>query len=400
MRVAAPMIGRMALLACLGFLSQELPPTGADGPSEHSTRPGGNSQRQAIREQIRQRAAKPGAMAPSGKVESIGNREITELQYASSDGRKIPAVLSMPKGDDPFSIVVTIHGGQGNRDFAFIRTLAASNRISPTVSALNEQPWGILAISYRVGNGALFGMEQDDVVAGIRFARTLPKIDSSCIGVIGGSHGGHLALIAAEKIGKEFLCVAVGSPWMTDPFVYMTGKADEPLLSQIPAAAREQIMANGRLLYNDLVRRSGLDAEARRIMREHSIETNAEKMVIPSLFLTSLADEQAPHLLVKPTFDELKAAGRDVTVFAAEHCPHGFYWGRDVGGVRIGRGAKTSEELAEEAAARADREFLPQVVWRRPAALGRERRKPGRNTGCAGVGHARRQRAPRPVPHF
>ncbi len=94
------------------------------------------------------------------------------------------------------------------------------------------------------------------------------------------------------------------------------------------------------------------DAEVKAHLAKNSIEANAEKIVIPSLFMTSLSDEQAPHLLVKPTFDRLKAGGRDVTVFTVEKSPHGFYWGRSVGGARIGRGEKSETELAEEKATR------------------------------------------------
>ena len=311
-----------------------------------------DSERQAIREKMRARGAKSGSMTPSGKTETVGNREITEMEYVSSDGRKIPCVLSMPKGDGPFPCVVTIHGGQGNRDLAYIRTMAAPNPISPTVTALNEQPWAILAISYRAGEGALFGLEQDDVNAGIRFAKTLPKIDPVRVGVTGGSHGGHLALRAAELMGREFLCVAAGSPWMTDPVVYMAGKPDEPPLSLVEPKAREALMENGTRLLSGLTRRAGSEQEAKKMMAEHSIEANAEQIVIPSLFITSLADEQAPHVMVLPTIEKLKAAGRDVTVYTAEKSPHGFYWGREVGGSRIGKGPKSPEELDEELKAR------------------------------------------------
>jgi acetyl esterase/lipase len=146
-----------------------------------------DEERQAVRQKLRQMRTNPGAMTPSGKTETIGNREVTEMQYVSSDGRKIPCVLSMPNGDGPFPVLVTIHGGQGDRDFGYLRTMAAPNNLSPTVAAFNEQPWAILAISYRAGNGVLFGMEQDDVVAGIRFAKTLPKIDAARVGEVGGS---------------------------------------------------------------------------------------------------------------------------------------------------------------------------------------------------------------------
>jgi enterochelin esterase-like enzyme len=296
---------------------------------------------------------KNGRMTPSATPETVGTREITELQFESSDKRKIAAVLSMPKGDGPFPVVVTIHGGQGDRDYDYIRTMAVPNKVSPTVSALNDQPWAVLAISYRSGDGALFGKEENDVVAGIRFAKTLPKIDAERVGVVGGSHGGHLALRAAEIMGKEFRCVAVGSPWCTDPQVYIYGKADQPPLSDVPEKARVGLMDNGKRLRGGLERRVGGDSkEVEKLFKEHSIEANAEKIVIPALFITSTADEQAPHVLVKPTIDKLKAAGRDVTVYTAEKSPHGFYWGREVGGARLTRGEKTDDERAEEAKAR------------------------------------------------
>lgn len=276
-------------------------------------------------------------------------RDSSVLEFLSIDGRRIPAVLSMPRGAGPFPVVVTIHGGEGDREISYLRTLAVSNDATPTVSTLNAQPWAILSIDYRSG---LFDLEEDDVVAGIRFAKTLPRVDPARVGVLGGSHGGNLALRAAERMGREFRCVAVGSPWMTDPFVYMLGRADEPPLALISASSRQLIMANGRQLYTGLVRRTGSDAEARRVIQEFSVEANADKILVPSLFLTSLGDEQAPHLLVKPTFDKLRAAGRDVTVFTVELSRHGFYWGRDEGGSRAGLGPKTPAELAEEQATR------------------------------------------------
>jgi len=276
-------------------------------------------------------------------------REASVLEYLSIDGRRIPAVLSMPRGTGPFPAVVTIHGGEGDREVNYLRTLALANDATPTVTTLNAQPWAILAIDYRNG---LFGLEEEDVVAGIRFAKTLPRVDPARVGVLGGSHGGQLALRAAIKLGREFRCVAVGSPWMTDPFVYMLGRPDEPPLSLVSAASRQLILANGRQLYTGLVRRTGSDAEARRVMQEFSIEANAARILVPSLFLTSLGDEQVPHLLVKPTFDLLRAAGRDVTVFTVEQSRHGFYWGRDEGGARAGLGPKTATELAEEQATR------------------------------------------------
>ena len=93
-------------------------------------------------------------------------RDSSVLEYLSIDGRKIPAVLSMPRGAGPFPAVVTIHGGEGDREISYLRTLAVANDATPTVVTLNAQPWAILSIDYRNG---LFGLEEEDVVAGIRF---------------------------------------------------------------------------------------------------------------------------------------------------------------------------------------------------------------------------------------
>lgn len=347
------------LLATSGF-SQDRPSRG--GTSDKSllqrfdTNGDGqidDTERRAVREKLKQMQNRPGAMTPSGESETIGNRIVTEMQYASSDGKMIPCVLSMPQGNGPFPMLVTIHGGQGNRDLGYIRTMAAPNNLSPTISAFNEQPWAILAISYRAGNGALFGMEQDDVVAGIRFAKQLPRIDSNRVGVVGGSHGGHLALVAAEKMGKEFLCVAAGSPWMTDPLVYMLGDANQPPLSQVPAKPREDLMLNGRRLLNGMQKgRRMSDPQIKEFLTQHSIEANAEKIVIPTLFLTSRGDDQAPHVLIEPMIRKMQAAKKEVQVYTAEKSPHGFYWARTVSAARDLRGEKSPQEAEEELTAR------------------------------------------------
>ena len=312
-----------------------------------------DTERRAVREKMKQMQNKPGARTPSGKTETVGNREVTEMEYASSDGQKIPCVLSMPKGNGPFPMLVTIHGGQGNRDLGYIRTMAAPNQLSPTISAFNEQPWAILAISYRSGNGALFGKEHDDVIAGIRFAKTLPKVDPSRVGVVGGSHGGHLALVAAEKMGQEFLCVAVGSPWMTDPVVYMMGDPNSPPLSLVSKQARDELTKNGQSLFNGLTRGRGMsEAEAKDFLAKNSIEANADKIEIPTLFVTSRGDDQAPYVLIEPMIRRMQTAKKEVSVYTAEKSPHGFYWARTVSAARDLRGEKTPQEAEEELTAR------------------------------------------------
>ena len=360
----------LALAVATGGRAQTPPPAppapkpAADNPLLRKLDANGDgviddAERRAIREQLRARGEQPGARSPSAAVEQVGDRAITEGTYPSSDGRAIPYVLSLPAGDGPFPVVVTIHGGQGDRDMTFLRTMAVPGPASATVKALNERPWAVLAVSYRAGDGALFGKEHDDVIAGIRFAKTLPKVDPTRVAVVGGSHGGHLALVAAEALGNELCGVVIGSPWMTDPLVYLRGDASVAPMAQAPASARADFERFSKLVRTVCANRGLAGAAAEAFLREHSVEANSHKIAAPTLFVTSRGDDQAPHVLVEPMIRRMQAAGQDVSVYTAEKSPHGFYWGRAAGAARALRGPQTSVEATEEAAARqAILEFL------------------------------------------
>jgi len=354
-----------------------------------------DEERRAIRELQRQRKNRPGAQTPSGQTVSVGDRRVTETEYASSDGRKIPCVISAPAGEGPFPVLVTIHGGQGDRDLEFLRSMAVPGKLSPTVDAFNRQPWLIVAISYRAGGGALFGKEHDDVLAGIRFAKSLPQADPQKVGVVGGSHGGHLALVAAEKMGREFLCVAAGSPWMTDPVVFLQGDPTRPPLSLVRDGARDELVRNGRRLFSNLQRGRGLtETQAREFLERNSIEAAAGQIQIPTLFLTSRGDDQAPHALIEPMIAGMRARGQEVQVYTAEQSPHGFYWARTVSAARALRGEKTAVELAEEETAR---QTLIEFFTRQFATAGSQPDAP-RAGGTSGDAESATGRDARAVP--
>jgi para-nitrobenzyl esterase len=154
-------------------------------------------------------------------------------------------------------------------------------------------------------------------------------------------------------MGREFLCVAVGSPWMTDPIVYMMGDPNQPPLSKVPAKAREELQLNGKRILNGMKRgRQMSDQELIAFATEHSIEANSDKIVIPTLFVTSRGDDQAPHVLIEPMIEKMKAKNKEVQVYTAQKSPHGFYWARSVSAARDLRGEKTKEEENEELIAR------------------------------------------------
>lgn len=259
-------------------------------------------------------------------------RDVTELIHKSVDGREIKAVLSIPKGAGPYPLVVTVHGGNTEKPYGYLRTMAAPNRVSSIVNDLNKQLWAILAVSYRNG---FMNLGDDDVIAGIRFGMGLPKVDKTRVALVGGSHGGYKALQAAVRMGAELRCVSAGSPWMVDPITFTTGDPAKPPLSLIPSDVRTRLSAQGRALYTQIQRREGSEAKAKEFLRQRSALEQSAKIKTPLLLLTSLADESVPHVLVDPLYQKMKANGQEVEILTVEKSPHGFYCGR-VEGVRPG----------------------------------------------------------------
>jgi len=273
-------------------------------------------------------------------------RDVHELTFPSVDGKSTRAVLSLPEGPGPHPVVVTVHGGNGDRSYEGLRQFAAPESNSALVRSFNSKPWAVFAVDFR--HWAVFGLEREDVIAGIRFIAADPRIDPERIAVMGSSHGGHIALLVAQALGPTFDCVAVGSPAWTNPHLYLYGSLEEPPLSRLSEAARGRLLELRALLLEHLERMeaTGVDTKAR--LREYDIEENAAKIVIPSLFLTSRSDIPVPHSMVSPTIVALGAAGRAVRAYLAELSGHEYYWSRDTGAQTA---SKTAEMLAEEAEA-------------------------------------------------
>ncbi|MCE2766009.1 MAG: prolyl oligopeptidase family serine peptidase [Fimbriimonadaceae bacterium] len=226
------------------------------------------------------------------------NREITELTYPSIDGRETKAVLSMPVGKGPFPLIVTVHGGNSEKPYGYLRTMAAPNRLSSIVNDMNNQPWAILAVSYRNG---LMGVADDDVIAGIRFGAALDKVDKNKVAIVGGSHGGYKVLQAAIRMGTEIRCVSAGSPWMVDPITFMKADTTKPPFSNLKPSVRTR--------------------------------------------LTSHGDESVPFEFIEPLYQQMKSKKVAVELFTVDKSPHGFYWGRSEGATQT---VKTPEMVAEE----------------------------------------------------
>lgn len=131
------------------------------------------------------------------------------VRYESFDGTEIPSILYMPhqaEADSPVPALVWVHGGPGGQ-----------SRLSyfPLIQYLVNHGYAILAVNNRGSSGygkTFYGMDDrkhgeddlQDVIEGKNYLAGLETIDSSKIGIIGGSYGGYMTMAAMTFEPEEF----------------------------------------------------------------------------------------------------------------------------------------------------------------------------------------------------
>jgi acetyl esterase/lipase len=124
-----------------------------------------------------------------------------DVQYGTGGGQPLLMDIARPKhGDGPFPAVVCIHGGGwrgGNKSVfrAFVKTLARQGYVAMT-------------IRYRFAPAHRFPAQIEDAKCAVRYLRAHAnelKVDSDRIGAMGGSAGGHLALLLGTTSATDDL---------------------------------------------------------------------------------------------------------------------------------------------------------------------------------------------------
>jgi acetyl esterase len=177
--------------------------------------------------------------------------------FARPDGHALQARVYRPAGPGPWHALVDVHGGawtyfDRTADTYFDRALAACGLV-------------VVALDFRMGPAHRYPTAIADVVAGIRWTKArAADLDArpDRLGLIGGSSGGHLLMLAALRpTADEFVTTtpldvpagidATGAYalalWpILDPLAryrYLLGRRDEP-----PGTAHDPFFQPGRLI--------------------------------------------------------------------------------------------------------------------------------------------------------
>ena len=131
------------------------------------------------------------------------------VRFASYDGMEVPNILYKPKNavtGEKLPVMLMIHGGPGGQ---------TRLNYSPMIQYLVNHGYAILAVNNRgsSGYGKTFFMADDkkhgeadlkDCIAAKKYLATLPFIDTTKIGIMGGSYGGYMTLAALAFAPDEF----------------------------------------------------------------------------------------------------------------------------------------------------------------------------------------------------
>lgn len=261
-----------------------------------------------------------------------------EIYIRTFDGTYLYGELRLPPGAGPHPAIMYIHGGRGGSP-------PGPGYLRHVRSHLLADGYAYLDLDYRryhVGPGEL-----EDSVAGYRYLCARPEIDSRRVAVLGGSHGGLIALMLATR---ERPAAVVAYAGIADPVALFYESAQSSVDSAYQnydwyerwlhggRTIREEsdLISSGQLPEPEVV---GVGDEAAQgmafrwgsdidIYRRYSpLEQHA---LIESPVLFVVGGEDTFKGAGKELVARIKAAGRTAIYSEHQGMGHGFYWGRQL----------------------------------------------------------------------
>ncbi len=268
-----------------------------------------------------------------------------EVYVKSFDGAYVAGYLRVPDGPGPHPAIMFIHGGIGGSGMEAMKA-SSDNYVQNHFYA---DGYAVFQVDYRRYH---FGDEElEDMVACYRYLRFRPEIDKARIGIIGGSHGGYLALMLATRVSPAAVVSFAGLVDIVDMCYEDGSKEASTLYGNFELREKqyhqgktireeEEAMEKGELglpkrgrlsgaqqVTQDVATRWGKDIE---IYKRYSPKEQYKLITSPLLYVVGSKD--GFKTAGKELIENLASLGRTAEYSEHPGMGHGFYWGPRLGG--------------------------------------------------------------------
>lgn len=144
------------------------------------------------------------AQTPSSDIKTVNIR-------STLDGSGQPALFYAPPKESPnraLPLVVHLHSWSAHYD--------KSTGLEDALAECKERKWVCIAPEFRGPNNrpdaCASRLAMQDILDAVDFARKQTKVDSKRIYLVGGSGGGHMALVMASRYPKRWTAVSAWVP--------------------------------------------------------------------------------------------------------------------------------------------------------------------------------------------
>ena len=152
-----------------------------------------------------------GSSLPGLKPEMLSDVEWTS--YTARDGTRIPALVTIPKGEGPFPLVVHPHGGPVARDYwgfdLWAQLLAHHGYLVVQPQFRISQGFGRKHLEAGYGR---WGLEmQDDLDDVIGYLEKRGLADPERVAIFGWSYGGYASFVGSFRDPNPYSCAIAGA---------------------------------------------------------------------------------------------------------------------------------------------------------------------------------------------
>lgn len=242
------------------------------------------------------------------QLEKVAMASPQPIAFKSRDGKQLTGYLTLPLGDAKAPLIVHPHGGPSSRDY---------QEFNPWVQFFSSMGYAVLQVNFRGSEGLGTSHEtagyrqwgrlmQDDVMDGLSFVASNPRVDVNNACVVGASYGGYVALVAAFRDSEKFKC-----------FASISGISDlVTMLRQEVSGYEPRRVA--------LAAQIGDYEKDQEMLNQVSAINHIDKLKKPTLLVHGLKDTQVNYHQSTDLYEKMKSKGLPVEYVELKDGTHYF----------------------------------------------------------------------------